>query len=89
MPARLAGFRQGLERLGWSDGRNIRIDYRFAPAASADQAQPLAKELVAPQPRSCLFRRDDGRLSRAFRNERFGLISQEHSAYGALHRAIA
>src|SRR5437870_659523 len=50
MQARLAGLRQGLERLGWSDGRNIRIDYRFAPAASADQAQPLAKELVALQP---------------------------------------
>jgi len=26
--ARLAGFRQGLERLGWSEGRNARIDAR-------------------------------------------------------------
>src|SRR5712691_3091960 len=50
MQARLAGFRQGLERLGWSEGRNVRIDFRFAPAASADQAQVLAKELVALQP---------------------------------------
>src|SRR5229473_269105 len=50
MQARLAGFRQGLERLGWSEGRNLRIDFRFAPAASADQAQVLAKELVALQP---------------------------------------
>ena len=32
MKARLAGFRQGIERLGWSQGRNLRIDYRFAPA---------------------------------------------------------
>jgi putative ABC transport system substrate-binding protein len=47
--ARLARFRQGLERLGWSEGRNVRIDYRFA-AASADQFQPLAKQLVALQP---------------------------------------
>jgi ABC-type uncharacterized transport system substrate-binding protein len=46
--ARLAGFQQGLERLGWSEGRNIRIDYRFAPAGA--QAQVLAKELVALQP---------------------------------------
>jgi hypothetical protein len=23
-------FRQGLERLGWSEGRNIRIHHRFA-----------------------------------------------------------
>jgi putative ABC transport system substrate-binding protein len=47
--ARLTGFRQGLERLGWSDGGNVRIHYRFA-AASAEQARVLAKELVALQP---------------------------------------
>ncbi len=47
--ARLAGFRQGLEKLGWSEGRNVRIDYRFA-AGSADRHQALAKELVALQP---------------------------------------
>jgi len=29
--ARLAGLRYGLERRGWSEGRNLRIDYRFAP----------------------------------------------------------
>ena len=48
--ARLAGFRYGLERRGWSEDRNLRIDYRFAPAASPDQAQPFAKELVALRP---------------------------------------
>ena len=47
--ARLAGFRQGLEKRGWSEGRNVRIDYRFA-AGRADQFQALAKELVALQP---------------------------------------
>jgi putative tryptophan/tyrosine transport system substrate-binding protein len=47
--ARLTGFRQGLERFGWSDGGNVRIHYRFA-AASAEQARVLAKELVALQP---------------------------------------
>ena len=47
--ARVAGFRQGLERLGWSEGRNVRFDYRFA-RGGADQFQPLAKELVALQP---------------------------------------
>ena len=46
---RLAGFRQGLERLGWSEGRNISFDYRYAPA-STERAQMLAKELVALQP---------------------------------------
>ena len=45
--ARLAAFRQGLERRGWSEGRNVRIDSRFT--ASPDY-QPLAKELIALQP---------------------------------------
>ena len=49
LQARLAGLRQGLEAFGWSEGRNIRIDYRFA-SGNADQYQVLAKELVALQP---------------------------------------
>jgi putative tryptophan/tyrosine transport system substrate-binding protein len=28
-PARVAAFAQGLQELGWIDGRNIRIDYRW------------------------------------------------------------
>ena len=48
MKERLAGFRQGLEKLGWSEGRNVRIDYRFAPAGT--RAHLLARELVALQP---------------------------------------
>jgi putative tryptophan/tyrosine transport system substrate-binding protein len=47
--ARLAAFRQELERLGWSEGRNVRIEYRFA-ANNPDQYHPLAKELVSLQP---------------------------------------
>ena len=48
MKQRLAGFREGLEKLGWSEGRNVRIDYRFAPAGA--QVHLLARELVALQP---------------------------------------
>jgi putative ABC transport system substrate-binding protein len=33
--ARLAAFREGVEKRGWSEGRNVRIDYRFAPASRA------------------------------------------------------
>jgi putative ABC transport system substrate-binding protein len=51
--ARLAGLRQGLERLGWFEGRNIRIDYRYA-AGRTDQFQALAKELVALKPEAIL-----------------------------------
>ena len=48
MKQRLAGFREGLEKLGWSEGRNVTIDYRFAPAGS--QVHVLAREIVALQP---------------------------------------
>ena len=48
--ARLSAFRQGLEKRGWSEGRNVSIDIRFAPGSSADRAQVLAKELIALQP---------------------------------------
>lgn len=44
----MKAFQQELERHGWSEGRNIHIDYRVAPAAVRVQA--LAKELVAMQP---------------------------------------
>jgi putative tryptophan/tyrosine transport system substrate-binding protein len=46
---RRAVFRQGLERLGWSERRNVRIDFRYAQG-SAERAQAFAKELVALQP---------------------------------------
>jgi putative ABC transport system substrate-binding protein len=49
MQARLVGLQQGLERLGWSDGRNIRMDYRYGDG-KPDRFQPLAKELIALQP---------------------------------------
>ena len=48
MQERLVGFRQALEKLGWSEGRNVRIDMRYARPSSL--AQGLAKELVALQP---------------------------------------
>jgi putative ABC transport system substrate-binding protein len=46
--ARLAGFQRGLEKRGWFEGRNVRIDYRFAPGGT--QAQVMARELIALQP---------------------------------------
>src|SRR4029434_2315470 len=47
--ARLAAFRHGLRDLGWTEGRNIRIDYRFADGYSTRVAQ-LARELIELQP---------------------------------------
>jgi putative tryptophan/tyrosine transport system substrate-binding protein len=48
MQARIAALRQGLERLGWSESRNLRIDYRYAPDIS--QVRAPAKELIDLQP---------------------------------------
>ena len=47
--ARFAAFLQGLQELGWTDGRNVRIDYRWA-AADADRSRTYAAELVALAP---------------------------------------
>jgi len=44
----LTAFRQRLEILGWAEGRNVQIDYRFSPAAA--RAAELAKELLALHP---------------------------------------
>jgi putative tryptophan/tyrosine transport system substrate-binding protein len=47
--ARLTAFLQGLQELGWTDGRNVRIDYRWA-AADDDRYRRYAAELVALAP---------------------------------------
>jgi putative tryptophan/tyrosine transport system substrate-binding protein len=46
---RLAAFLQGLERSGWVEGRNVRVDLRFT-RDNTEQADAFAKELVALQP---------------------------------------
>jgi putative tryptophan/tyrosine transport system substrate-binding protein len=48
--ARVAGFREGLQKVGWAEGRNIRIDTRWAPPRDAEARQRFAKELVALRP---------------------------------------
>ena len=47
--ARLAAFLQGLQQLGWTEGRNVRIDYRWG-AGDADRIRKYAAELVALAP---------------------------------------
>ena len=47
--ANLAAFRQGLQQLGWIEGRNIQIDIRWG-GADPDKARGFAKELVAMSP---------------------------------------
>jgi putative ABC transport system substrate-binding protein len=45
----IAAFQNGLQKLGWTDGRNVRIDTRWA-AFDAESKQRFAKELIALQP---------------------------------------
>src|SRR4029434_1814674 len=48
--AMIAAFREGLQKLGWTEGRNTRIDTRWTTPADAESKQRFAKELVALQP---------------------------------------
>ena len=47
--AQLSAFTQGLAELGWTDGRNMRMDVRWA-AGDVDRMRVFAKELVGLQP---------------------------------------
>ena len=45
----LAEFTHGLSALGWNEGRNLRMDVRWAPGRT-DLMRTFAKELIALQP---------------------------------------
>jgi ABC-type uncharacterized transport system substrate-binding protein len=45
----LAALRGVMEKLGWTIGRNLQIDYRAA-AGDADRLRPMARELVGLSP---------------------------------------
>ena len=48
-PVRVAAFAQELQQLGWTIGRNVRIDYRWG-AGNGDEARKYAAELAALAP---------------------------------------
>jgi putative ABC transport system substrate-binding protein len=47
--ARVAAFQQGLSQFGWTDGRNVRIDYRWG-AGDPDRYRKYAAEVIALAP---------------------------------------
>jgi putative tryptophan/tyrosine transport system substrate-binding protein len=49
----IAAFLNGLQQLGWTEGRNVRIDVRW-PAGDADRIRRYAAELVALAPDAIL-----------------------------------
>jgi len=48
--AYLTAFREGLQKLGWTEGRNIQIAARWGALDDAESRQQSAKELIALQP---------------------------------------
>jgi putative tryptophan/tyrosine transport system substrate-binding protein len=48
-PVRVGAFAQGLQELGWTIGRNLRIEYRWS-AGDADRIRGYAAELSALSP---------------------------------------
>ena len=48
--ARFAAFLQGLQQLGWTDGRNVRMDIRWGATGDIDGIRKYAAELVALSP---------------------------------------
>ena len=53
--AHLALFRSALEQLGWSEGHNLRIDYRYA-GGDMDRLPQLGRELVELRPNALFVR---------------------------------
>jgi putative ABC transport system substrate-binding protein len=51
--ARMSAFLQGLQQLGWTVGRNVQIEYRWA-GGSADDIRKYAAELVSDLTSSCV-----------------------------------
>jgi len=47
--ARLAAFRQGMQQHGWSEGRNLQVDYRWT-GPDVKRIEAHAKELVGTLP---------------------------------------
>jgi putative ABC transport system substrate-binding protein len=54
--AEMAGFYQGLAEHGWIEGRNARIEVRWASALDIEHVEAAAKELVALKPDVLLAR---------------------------------
>src|SRR6516162_7897178 len=47
--ARVKAFQENLQQLGWTDGRDVRIDYRWT-AGTVENARKYAAELLALAP---------------------------------------
>ena len=54
-PLRTMEFRQALAKLGWSEGRNVVIDFRFGTGGDLNRMRAQAKELTGLTYRYAMF----------------------------------
>ena len=81
--ARITALREGLEKLGWTEGRNLRIDTRWA-AGDTDSMRTYVTELIQATPDVILANgspavaalRQETRFCRGHRSARAGLRFQ-------------
>jgi putative tryptophan/tyrosine transport system substrate-binding protein len=46
----IGAFEQGLQKLGWTNGRNVRIEYRWSAAGDVERYRTFSAELVGQRP---------------------------------------
>ena len=54
----VSAFMQALAQLGWTDGRDVRMDLRWT-GGDTNRIRALAQELVGLRPDIILYKRDD------------------------------
>jgi hypothetical protein len=68
---RLAAFREELQKLGWTEARNILIDTKWLAPLDVESRQRFAKELVALQPDLILSHASDFAATNAYHPHHF------------------
>ena len=81
--ARIAAFQHELQQLGWTAGRNIRFDTRWA-AGNTDETRKQAAELVALAPDVILA----GAAVKSFARSSDGGLIVAASIIGSLHHEL-
>jgi putative ABC transport system substrate-binding protein len=89
-PVRVAAFAQGLQELGWTVGRNVRIDYRWG-VGDTDRHRRNAAELIAQAPDVILAHGSPivGVLRRATRSEPIVFVSVADPVGGGFVTSLA
>jgi putative ABC transport system substrate-binding protein len=88
--SRLAAFLRGLQDLGWSEGRNLRIDYRWG-VGNSDRHRANAAELIALAPDVILVHGSSimGPLQRATRTVPIVFVSVADPIAGGFVASLA